>query len=111
MMRLAGRASTSVLVRLTRSIGRPGSCSIHRSMIVAFAEPVANTNRWRAALTAGTVSVIRTRPLYSPDIATAPSAWITGSPGGHDAVWPSSPTPRCTTSSRSGNNRRVSPAS
>jgi hypothetical protein len=55
-------------------------------MTGALAAPVASTNRCRAALTAPTVSVIRTLALYSSDIATVPRSSITGSPGGHDAV-------------------------
>ena len=64
-------------------------------------------SRPRAWFTGPGVKVIRPRPLKSPTIATALVPLTTGASacgtGGHEAVWPSLPNPRCTTSNRSGN--------
>ena len=103
----AGSSTTRVLVRRTRAIGSSSSPSSHAATASALSAPVISTTRPRAALTTPGVSVMRTRPWYSPDSATGRSLSMTGSPGGHDAVCPSGPIPRWTTSKRSGRRRGV----
>src|SRR5215207_1690959 len=65
----------------------------------ALAAPATRNMIWRARFTAGTVSVSRRWSWYGPAGAASLSVTsTTGSPGGHEAVWPSSPSPRWTTS-------------
>ena len=78
-----------------------------RAITSAFAAPVTSTMRAPARLMTSTPRVIRVRPWNSPIVNTGSgevSARVASGcgAGAHDAVWPSSPMPRCTTSNRSG---------
>ena len=102
----AARSSTTTVSAVDQAGDRHGAA---RAL-----EPVAHgrglvgsrgcsTMRARARLTTAGVSVIRTRPWYGwRQVDRLVVLSTTGSPGGHDAVWPSGPMPRCTTSKRSG---------
>ena len=97
--RAAASRTTVVSVVLTWAIGRSFDDVVEpRRDGGRLVGPVISTTRARAPLTTGGVSVIRTWPWYSADRATGSVRLITGSPGGHEAVWPSGPIPRWTTS-------------